>query len=78
MRDFPEVVEHEILLMRIQKTFPDCSQEESRQLYKDAVKCVTNKAYVSGGSSKKLTVFEEGYGYYVFVCVVHLVPPVST
>jgi len=47
MRDFPEVVEHEILLMRIQKTFPDCGQEESRQLYKDVVKCVTNKAYIT-------------------------------
>ena len=72
MRDFPEVVEHEILQMRIQKIFPDCSQEESQQLYREVVKCVVNKAYVSGGSSKELTMFEEGYGHYVFVTVLSM------
>jgi len=72
MKDFPEVVEHERLQIRLQKTFPDCSQEEYQQLYKDVVKCVTNKAYVSSGSSIELTMFEEGYGHYAFATVLSM------
>jgi len=48
MKNMPEVVDHEILCMRIKKAFPECNTDEkSQKLYHDVLKCVKNKEYVS-------------------------------
>ena len=68
MRDPPKVVENNIP-MRIQETFRECSQKECEQLYKDVLNCVTNKAaYVSDGSSKKLTMLRKDMGITICMC----------
>ena len=47
MKHMREVVKHNILLKKIQKAFPECSEEECKQLHQDVLKCVVNKEYVS-------------------------------
>ena len=47
MEDMSEVVEHQQLLTRIQKAFPECNEEKCSELYHDVLKCVGNKRYVS-------------------------------
>ena len=72
MKHMPEVVEHEILHMRIQKVFPERSQEEWQQLYKGVLNCVTNKAaYVSGGSLKTFTMLRKDMG--ITICIKYIV-----
>ena len=72
MKHMPEVVEHEILQLRIQKAFPERSQEECQQLYTDVLNCVTNKeTYVRGGSLKKFTMLRKDMG--ITICVKYIV-----
>ncbi len=47
MEDMSEVVEHQQLLMRIQKAFPECNEEKCYAIYHNVLKCVGNKRYVS-------------------------------
>lgn len=47
MEDMSEVVEHQQLLMRIQKAFPECNEAKCYAIYHDVLKCVGNKRYVS-------------------------------
>ncbi|KAJ7363535.1 Transient receptor putative cation channel sub M member 7 [Desmophyllum pertusum] len=47
MEDMSEVVEHQQLLTRIQKAFPECNEEKCSELYHDVLKCVGNKRYIT-------------------------------
>lgn len=47
MEDMADVVEHQQLLMKIQKAFPECNEEKCLSVYHDVLKCVGNKRYVS-------------------------------
>lgn len=47
MEDMSEVVEHQQLLMRIRKAFPECNEAKCYAIYHDVLKCVGNKRYVS-------------------------------
>ena len=47
MEDFYDVVVHQQLLMKIEKAFPECSEEKCLTIYQDVLKCVRNTRYVS-------------------------------
>ena len=47
MEDFYDVVVHQQLLMKIEKAFPECSEEKCVTIYKDVLNCVRNTRYVS-------------------------------
>ena len=47
MEDMADVVEHQQLLMKIQKAFPECKEQKCLSVYRDVLKCVGNKRYVS-------------------------------
>ncbi|PFX13442.1 Transient receptor potential cation channel subfamily M member 3 [Stylophora pistillata] len=46
MEDMSEVVEHQQLLMKIQKAFPECNEEKCTALYHNVLKCVEKKRYL--------------------------------
>lgn len=47
MEDFYDVVVHQQLLMKIEKAFPECSEEKCVTIYHDVLSCVRNTRYVS-------------------------------
>ncbi|XP_022809071.1 transient receptor potential cation channel subfamily M member 3-like [Stylophora pistillata] len=47
MEDMSEVVEHQQLLMKIQKAFPECNEEKCTALYHNVLKCVEKKRYIT-------------------------------
>ena len=47
MKHFPEVAEHEILKLRIEKAFPKSSEKEWSECYSNVLECVTKSQYVS-------------------------------
>ena len=47
MKHFPEVAEHEILKLRIEKAFPKSSEKERSDCYSDVLECVKKSQYVS-------------------------------
>ena len=47
MEDFYDVVVHQQLLMKVEKAFPECSEEKCLTIYQDVLKCVRNTRYVS-------------------------------
>ena len=47
MYDLGDVVEHTQLMKKIEKTYPDMNQEACLNVYKNILKCVEKKEYVS-------------------------------
>ena len=47
MKHFPEVAEHEILKLRIEKAFPKSSEKEWFECYSNVLECVKKSQYVS-------------------------------
>ena len=47
MKHFPEVAEHEILKLRIEKAFPMSSEKERSECYSNVLECVKKSQYVS-------------------------------
>ena len=47
MKHFPEVAEHEILKLRIEKAFPKSSEKEWSECYSNVLECVEKSQYVS-------------------------------
>ena len=47
MKHFPEVAEHEILKLRIEKAFPKSSEKEWSECYSNVLECVKKSQYVS-------------------------------
>ncbi|XP_074627353.1 transient receptor potential cation channel subfamily M member-like 2 isoform X1 [Acropora palmata] len=47
MEDFYDVVVHQQLLMKIEKAFPECSEEKCVTIYHDVLSCVRNTRYIT-------------------------------